>query len=60
MSSAVGSAVGDVQNKTSNIAAGQFNSYDSFDATSFGRSLRSLPAPRSNRDTKTVFKIKRY
>ena len=42
MSSAVESAAKYVQKKTSNIAVGYFNSYDSFDATSLGR---SLPAP---------------
>ena len=48
MSSAVGDAVGYVQNKISNIAAGQFNSYDSFDAKILYlvRSLRSLTFPK--------------
>ena len=39
MSSAVGDAVGYVQNKISNIAAGKFNSYDSFDAKTLSCSL---------------------
>ena len=48
VSSAAGSAVNHVQKKTSNIAAGYFNSYDSFDAKILYlvRSLRSLTFPK--------------
>jgi hypothetical protein len=39
VSSAAGNAVNHVQKKTSNIAAGYFNSYDSFDAKRFYKAL---------------------
>jgi len=42
MSRALGDAVGYVQNKISNIAAGQFNSYDSFDVKTLSCSLVPL------------------
>ena len=44
MSSAVVDAVGYVQNKISNIAAGQFNSYDSFDAKNLAVAAVAAPA----------------
>ena len=57
MSSAVSSAVKYVQNKISNIAAGQFNSYDSFDAKTQSCSL-TLPNSGNHKDSKkSNFKI---
>ena len=57
MSSAVSSAVKYVQNKISNIAAGQFNSYDSFDAKILYlvRSLRSLTFPKAGTNLNYFF-----
>jgi|ETNmetMinimDraft_33_1059910.scaffolds.fasta_scaffold84664_2 hypothetical protein len=63
VSSAAGSAVNHVQKKTSNIAAGYFNSHDSFDVKRFYKALPREELGRARyfkRGTSLIFKIESF